>query len=166
VSLEDLRPIVSRCSKCSYCKWIPFAHVKSWRFAKGCPSIEYSKFQSYSASGRLSVSLSLLEERSSYYDEGLVDIVFKCMLDGCCDVACKVNRHDLEPVEVMRQLRFAMIDNGCFPPQDLLYIDHLRKEDNMMLKPKADRAKWAEGLGVKDLTQEKAEVVSPLPRTS
>jgi len=159
VALEDVRAIVSRCSKCSYCKWIPLAHVKSWRFAKGCPSIEYNKFQSYSASGRLSISLSLLEDRSSVYDEGLIDIVFKCMMDGCCDVACKVNRYDLEPVEVMRQLRFEMIDNGCFPPQDLLYIDHLRKEDNMMLEPKADRVNWAEGLEVKDLTQEKAEVV-------
>jgi len=133
--------------------------VKSWRFAKGCPSIEYNKFQSYSASGRLCASLSLLEDRSSYFDEGLVDIVFKCMLDGCCDVACKINRYDFEPVEVMRQLRFKMIDNGCFPPQDLPLIDHLRKEDNLMMEPKADRGKWAEGLGVKDLTQEKADVV-------
>jgi len=87
-----------------------------------------------------------------------VDIVFKCMMDGCCDVACKVNRYDFEPVEVMRQLRFKMIDNGCFPPQDIPLIDSLRKEDNMMMKPKADRDKWAEGLDVKDLTQEKAEV--------
>jgi Fe-S oxidoreductase len=51
-----------------------------------------------------------------------------------------------------------MIDNGCYPPQDMPYIDHLRKEDNMMLEPKADRVKWAEGMDVKDLTQEKAEV--------
>ncbi|MBW1790948.1 MAG: (Fe-S)-binding protein [Deltaproteobacteria bacterium] len=158
MALEDYRAIATRCSRCSYCKWIPFAHVKSWRFAKGCPSIEYNKFQSYSASGRVCASLSLLEERSSYFDEGLVDIVFKCMLDGCCDVACKINRYDFEPVEVMRQLRFKMIDNGCFPPQDIPLIDHLRKEDNMMMKPKADRGKWAEGLDVKDLTQEKAEV--------
>jgi Fe-S oxidoreductase len=133
--------------------------VKSWRFAKGCPSIEYNKFQSYSASGRLCASLSLLEGRSSYWDEGLVDIVFKCMLDGCCDVACKVNRYDLEPVEVMRQLRFQMIDSGCFPPQDIPLIDALRKEDNMMMAPKDDRAKWAAGLDVKDLTQDKADVV-------
>jgi Fe-S oxidoreductase len=51
-----------------------------------------------------------------------------------------------------------MIDYGCFPPQDIPLIDNLRKEDNMMMKPKADRDKWAEGLDVKDLTQEKAEV--------
>jgi Fe-S oxidoreductase len=59
----------------------------------------------------------------------------------------------------MRQLRFEMIDKGCFPFQDIPLIDHLRKEDNMMMEPKADRAHWAEGLDVKDLTREKAEVV-------
>ena len=158
MALEDYRATAKRCSRCSYCKWIPFAHVKSWRFAKGCPSIEYGKFQSYSASGKFAVALSLLEDRISYTD-GLLDIVFKCMLDGNCDVACKVCRHDLEPVEVMRQLRFKLIDDGQFPFQDIPLIDNLRKEDNMMMMPKADRGKWAEGLDVKDLTQEKAEVV-------
>ena len=157
MALEDYRATVKRCSRCSYCKWIPFAHVKSWRFAKGCPSIEFNKFQSYSASGRFAVSLSLLEGRISYTD-GLLDIVFKCMLDGSCDVSCKVCRYDLEPVEVMRQLRFKLIDDGQFPPQDIPLIDNLRKEDNMMMKSKAERGKWAEGLDVKDLTQEEAEV--------
>lgn len=158
MALEDYRAMVKRCSRCSYCKWIPFAQVKSWRFAKGCPSIEYGKFQSYSASGRLGVSLALLEERIGYTD-GLRDIVFKCMLDGCCDVACKVCRYDLEPVEVMRQLRFKLIDDGQFPFQDIPLIDHLRKEDNTMMQPKAERGAWAAGLDVKDLTQERGEVV-------
>ena len=158
MALEDYRAMVQRCSRCSYCKWIPFAQVKSWRFAKGCPSVEYGKFQSYSASGKFAVSLALLEDRISYSD-GLLDIVFKCMLDGNCDVACKVCRYDLEPVEMMRQLRFKLIDDGQFPFQDIPLIDHLRKEDNTMMMPKADRGKWAEGLDVKDLTQEKAEVV-------
>lgn len=159
MALEDFRAMVHRCSRCSYCKWVPFAHVKSWRFAKGCPSIEYHSFQSYSASGRLCISLALLEDRISCFEEGLPDIVFKCMLDGCCDVACKVCRYDLEPLEVMRNLRFFLIDNGCFPIQDIPLIDNLRKEDNMMMASKADRGNWAKGLGLKDLTTEKAEVV-------
>ncbi len=158
MALEDYRAMMKRCSRCSYCKWIPFAHVKSWRFAKGCPSVEYGKFQSFSASGKFAVSLALLEDRISYTD-GLLDIVFQCMLDGCCDLSCKVCRYDLEPVEVMRQLRFKLIDDGQFPFQDIPLIDNLRKEDNTMMMPKAERGKWAEGLDVKDLTQEKGEVV-------
>jgi Fe-S oxidoreductase len=38
-------------------------------------------------------------------------------------------------------------------------IDNLRKEDNMVMKLKTDRGKWAEGLDVKDLTKDSAEVV-------
>jgi Fe-S oxidoreductase len=44
-------------------------------------------------------------------------------------------------------------------PQHMLFIDHLRKEDTMMLgMAKAQRGDWAKGLDVKDITQEKAEV--------
>jgi Fe-S oxidoreductase len=158
MALEDYRGVMERCSRCSFCKWIPLAQVKSWRFAKGCPSIEYSKFQAYSAAGRLAVALSLLDGRISYTD-GLMDIVYKCMLDGLCDVSDKVCRYDMEPLETMREFRFKLVEEGQILPQHMLMIENLRKEDNMMMKPKAERGKWAEGLNVKDLTKESAEVV-------
>ena len=60
---------MERCSQCSYCKWIPFDQIKSWRFAKGCPSIAYNNFSAYSAGGRFAVALSLLEGRSDYTDK-------------------------------------------------------------------------------------------------
>jgi Fe-S oxidoreductase len=158
MALEEYRADMERCSRCSYCKWIPFAHTKSWRFSKGCPSIEYAKFQAYSASGRLSSALSLLEGRSDYTDK-LLDIVYKCQMDGSCDVACKVGRYNMEPLEAMRELRFKLVEDGQLLPQHMPIIDSLRKEDNMMMKPKAERGKWAEGLDLKDITKESAEVV-------
>ncbi len=151
---------MARCSRCSYCKFIPFAQVKSWRFSKGCPSIEYGKFQAYSAGGRLSVALALLEERFRYEDsESLLDIAYRCMLDGLCDVSDKICRFNMEPLEAMRELRFRLVEDGQLLPQHMDMIDSLRKEDNMMMKSKADRGQWAEGLDVKDLTKESAEVV-------
>jgi Fe-S oxidoreductase len=158
VALEDYRNDMLRCCRCSYCKWIPFDQVKSWRFAKGCPSIEYNKFQPYSAGGRLAASLSLLEGRSSYTDR-FIDIAYNCLLCGSCDVACKVCRYNMEPLEAMHELRFRLVEDGQLLPQHMVIIEGLRKEDNMMMKPKSDRSKWAEGLSVKDLTKEKAEVV-------
>jgi Fe-S oxidoreductase len=160
VSLEDYRADMERCSRCSYCKWIPLAQVKSWRFAKGCPSIEYNKFQSYSACGRLSTALAMLENRYTYEDsKNLTDIVYKCMLDGLCDVSCKVCRYNVEPVETMREFRFKLVEDGQLLPQHIALIDSLRKEDNLVMKPKAERGDWARGLDVKDLTREKADVV-------
>ena len=32
MSLEDYRPMMERCSNCSYCKWTPFDKVRSQRF--------------------------------------------------------------------------------------------------------------------------------------
>jgi Fe-S oxidoreductase len=158
VAVEDYRNVMIRCTRCSYCKWIPFDHVKSIRFAKGCPAIAYNNFQSYSAGGRLIAALSLLEGRSSYTD-GLLDIVYNCQLCGSCDVACKICRYDMEPLEAMRELRAKLVEDGQLLPQHMLVIDNLRKEDTMILgKVKADRGKWADGLDVKDLTKERAEV--------
>jgi Fe-S oxidoreductase len=158
VALEDYHAVMERCMRCSFCKWIPLSKVKSWRFAKGCPSIEYSKFQAYSAGGKLAIGLSLLEGRISY-TERLPDIVYKCMLDGLCDVSCKICRYDLEPVEAMRELRFKLVEDGQLLPEHMGIIENLRKEDNMMMKPKSERDKWAEGLDLKNVTKENAEVV-------
>jgi len=158
VALEDYMAIVKRCCRCSYCKWIPLAQVKSWRFAKGCPSIAYKNFHTYSAGGRLSAALSLLEGRSTYTD-GLLDIVYQCQMGGACDIACKICRYHMEPLEVMRELRFKLVEEGQLLPQHIPVIDNLRKEDNMMMKPKAERGKWSAGLDIKDLATESAEVV-------
>ncbi|MFC1864341.1 (Fe-S)-binding protein [Chloroflexota bacterium] len=158
MALEDCRAYMVRCSRCSYCKWIPFDQIKSWRFSKGCPSIEYGKFQSYSAGGKLVVALSLLDGRISYTD-GLMDIVYKCQMDGLCEISDKICRYDIELLETMRELRFKLVEDGQLLPQHMLVIDNLRKEDNMMLKPRAERGKWAEGLDIKDITKERAEVV-------
>jgi len=158
MALEDYMANVKRCCRCSYCKWIPLAQVKSWRFAKGCPSIAYKNFHSYSAGGRMAVILSLLEGRSSYTD-GLLDVAYQCQMDGSCDIACKVCRYHMEPLEVMRELRFRLVEEGQLLPQHMPVIDNLRKEDNMMMKPRAERGRWSEGLEIKDLTTESAEVV-------
>ena len=50
------------------------------------------------------------------------------------------------------------VEDGQIPPQHMVVIDGLQKEDNMMQGLKANRGKWAEGLTVKDLTVEKAKV--------
>lgn len=158
MALEDYRADAERCSRCSYCKFIPMAHIKSWRFSSGCPSIEYNRFQSYSACGRLVASLSLLEGRVDYTDR-LLDIVYKCLMDGACDVACKVCRYNMEPLQAMHELRFRLVEDGQLLPQHMAIIDGLRKDDNMLMEPKAERGRWAEGLDVKDLTAESADVV-------
>lgn len=156
MALEDYKADMQRCSRCSYCKWIPLAQIKSWRFAQVCPSIWENNFHSYSAGGRFAAALSLLEGRIDYSDK-LLEIIYKCQMCGACDVSCKVCRH-LEPFQAMLEFRAKVVEDGQLLPQHIPIIDGLRKEDNMLQKLKADRGKWAEGLNVKDITKEKAEV--------
>jgi Fe-S oxidoreductase len=158
VALEDYVADMERCSQCSSCKWIPFDQIKSWRFSKGCPSIAYNNFNAYSARGRFAVALSLVNNKSTYTDR-VLDIIYKCVTCGSCDVADKICRYNMEPLEMIHELRFRAVEDGQLLPQHMHYITHLRKEDNMMLQPRAERGKWAEGLDVKHVPDEQADVV-------
>jgi Fe-S oxidoreductase len=60
---------------------------------------------------------------------------------------------------MMHELRFRLVEDGQLLPQHIAVIDHLRKEDNMMMEPRAERGDWAEGLDVKRITSEPAQVV-------
>jgi len=117
----------------------------------------WGNFHAYSAGGRMIAALALLEGRIDYTDK-LVEIVYQCQMDGACDVSCKVNR-DLDPLEVMLELRAKCVEEGQVLPAHMVMIESLKSDDNILGEPKAERGKWAEGLEVKDITKEKAEVL-------
>ena len=158
MALEDYQADMERCSQCSYCKWIPLDQVKSWRFAKGCPSIAYNNFLSYSARGRFAVALSLLNKQSTYTDR-VVDIIYKCTTCGSCDVSDKICRYNLEPLEMIQELKIRAVEDGQVLPAHTAIIEHLKKENNMMMAPAAERGDWAKGIDVKIVPAEKAEVL-------
>jgi len=157
MEFKDYEADMERCERCSYCKWVPWPKCPGEKYAQVCPAISRYNFQAYSAAGRYAAALAFLRERFGY-SEGLLDIIYKCQMDGACDIGCKYCR-DLEPLEMMLEFRAKCVEDGQLLPQHMPIIDGLRKEDNMLQKLKADRGKWAEGLAVKDLTREKAEVV-------
>jgi Fe-S oxidoreductase len=158
MALEQYRADAMRCSRCAYCKWVPLDLIKSWRFSKGCPSIEFGHFHSYSAGGRLVTALSLMDGRSEV-TEKVKESVFQCNLCGSCDVTCKMCRYDMEPLEAMKELRFHLVEQGHTLPQIEPVIDGLRRELNMLGKPHAERGGWAAQLNVKNLVREQAECV-------
>lgn len=155
MALENYRADAMRCTRCAYCKWIPFDLMKSERFSKGCPSIESGKFHSYSAGGRLVTALSLMDGRSTV-TEKVKDSVFRCTLCGQCDVSCKICRYDMEPLEAMRELRATLVKEGHTLPQQAQVIDGLKTKFNMLEQPAARRGDWARELKVKNLAHEKA----------
>ena len=157
MALQDHRSDMERCNRCSYCKFVPHLKIRRREFETVCPSIARYNFHAYACGGRLIAGLAFLLGRIEYSDN-LLDIIYKCQMDGGCDVSCK-NQRDMEPLEAMLEFRARCVEDGQLLPAHMVVIDGLRKEDNMMQRPKAERGKWAEGLRVKDLTKETAQVL-------
>lgn len=157
MALEDYRRMLARCARCSLCKWVPMQRIQSHEFSYICPAISRYNFHVYSGGGKGNYAYSLLGGRIEHISDEMLEILYRCLCCGGCDVACKYNM-DMEVLEPIYELRIRAIEEGQLLPQLIPVIDGLRKEDNMMQRLKADRGKWAEGLDVKDLTKEKAEV--------
>lgn len=158
MALEDYRPDALRCTRCSYCKWIPFDLVRSARFARGCPSVEANHFHSYSGGGRLITMLSLMDGRSEVTDK-VVDIAFRCQLCGNCDVTCKICRYDMEPLAALHEWRADLVARGRVPETYGAVIAGLRAGLAGEGASAGERTAWAAGLGLNDMTIEPAEVL-------
>jgi Fe-S oxidoreductase len=159
MAITDYRPDAMRCTRCSYCKWIPFDLIRSARFSAGCPSIQDGKFHAYSAGGRLVTALSLMDGRSEVTDQ-VVDVAFKCQLCGNCDVACKMCRYDMEPILALREFRAHLVGMDRVPESYRPLIERTRAAlAGEGSKTPADRNAWAEGLGLKNPTAEPVDVV-------
>lgn len=154
--LSDFREYMVRCARCSNCKFIPQERISNAKYAYSCPSITKYLFHTYSGGGRLITALSLNDGRIEYSD-ALLDIIYQCQMCGACDISCKFGQ-DIEVLQPLYELRVKAMGDGQLHPAHMAVIEGLRKEDNMLLQPKADRDKWADGLGVKNVTSGGAEV--------
>jgi Fe-S oxidoreductase len=159
MALADFRPMEERCSNCLGCKWIPFDKIKSQRFGENCPSISYGNFNAYSARGRFELGLALLT-KDAELSEATTGVIYDCTACGSCDVTCKITRYNLEPLEHNLELKAHAVEAGKVLPVQAKIMEALANEKTMLVgKKKADRAAWANGLGMKDLAKEKAEVL-------
>ncbi len=158
MAIEDYKRDMEGCSRCSSCKWVPFNQIKSWRFAKNCPSICRYNFHAYSGSGKMIIGNSILSGRSEL-NSNVAEIIFRCQLCGACDAACKVYRDDIDLTEVLLELRAFCVEEGELLIEHMAVIDALKREDNVLGEPKSKRGEWAEGLGLKDINSEQCEVL-------
>jgi len=159
LKLTDYLRDMSRCARCSLCKFPPLAQIKSKRFSEICPSIARYNFHAYSGGGKLALGLAVAEGRLKEITDELVNVVYRCSACGACDSSCKYNT-DLEVLWSIYALRAHLVEQGYFLPEHLMIIENLKKEDNPLGEPRQERGKWAEGLDIKDLSKgERAEVV-------
>jgi Fe-S oxidoreductase len=109
--------------------------------------------------GRSDVPLALIDGRIKYEDgSSLPDIFNRCNACGGCDAMCK-RVQDMEPLRVIQEMRQKLAGDGQLVAAHVPVIEGLRRDDNMLSQPKGERGRWAEGLKIKDLAREKAEVL-------
>ncbi|MGP3667137.1 MAG: (Fe-S)-binding protein [Candidatus Bathyarchaeota archaeon] len=140
-SLKDYEKIVASCVRCSNCKFIPALQVKSQRFSTVCPAIDRYNFHAYSGGGKMIIAYSLLKGRISYSDE-LIKVIYRCTLCGGCDISCKYF-FDLEPLEVISELRFHCVENEAGPmPQHKRWITSIKQNHNPYGESHEKRFSW------------------------
>ncbi|NHI93292.1 MAG: (Fe-S)-binding protein [Candidatus Lokiarchaeota archaeon] len=140
-SLEKYRDIMERCIRCSLCKWVPQIQIKSQKYSAICPSIEEYNFHNYSGGGRLITALALLCEKIPYNDK-LMEVVYACTECGGCDVSCK-NLNDLEPLEVIQELRELLVKKGYGPlPNQQKYVENSLEMHNPYGEDHKERTSW------------------------
>jgi Fe-S oxidoreductase len=156
MALEDYRGDMDMCCRCSCCKFVPMQMVKGFQYANVCPSIAKYNYHAYSGGGRLNIASSMLKKGFSYSDR-LLDIVYNCQMCGACGVSCNYAM-DMEVLEPISEFRMKCIEDGQTNPALENVINGLRKTGSLV-PLKGKRGDWAIGLGVKDATKEKVDVL-------
>ena len=149
--LDEVKNWGVRCAQCGVCNAFYTLYLPS------CPPGQKFQFEGYFASGKMLIGRGLQEGALSLEDEDVLERIYTCTACRACDENCGglPKEHIVEVIEALRQMA---VSEGCLIPAHTLMIDSLRKNDNVLDKPKAERGAWAEGLGLKDITTEKADV--------
>ena len=156
MGLEQYKGDMEMCCRCSACKFIPMQTVKGSQYSYVCPSISRYNFHSYSGGGRLNIGAAALKEGFKYTDK-LLHIVYNCQMCGACGVSCNYAM-DMEVMEPISEFRIKCVEDGKTNPALDKVIAGLRKTGSMV-PAKGKRGEWATGLGIKDATKEKVEVL-------
>jgi Fe-S oxidoreductase len=157
MALEDYKRDMEMCCRCSYCKFISLEMVKGYQYVNVCPSITRYNFHAYSGGGRLNMAVGILQNRFDY-DDKLLEVIYNCQMCGACDISCKYVM-EMEVLEPINEFRIKCVEEGHTVPALDKVISSLRKHGTMIPVAKVRRMGWAEGLDVKDFTNQKTEVI-------
>ncbi|MBU1672706.1 MAG: (Fe-S)-binding protein [Actinobacteria bacterium] len=162
VDVDELTRGLYYCMHCSLCKAVLPSEVGSDRFSEVCPPGARYRFDAFFGSGRAGFYRAFFTGEFGF-DESprLPEVVYSCQNCGSCSISCRytsaIGQVDLErATEIMRA---RCVEEGLSPVEHSLMVQSMRQEDNVLGEPKAARGDWAEGLGLKDINSEKAEIL-------
>ena len=157
MGLDQYQGDMEMCCRCSACKFIPMQKVKGLQYANVCPSIAKYNFHAYSGGGRLNIGAAMLKNGMKYTDK-LLDIFYNCQLCGACGVSCNYAM-DMEVLQPITEFRIKCVEDGKTHPSLDKAIANLSKQGSLVPGARSKRGAWASGLGIKDATKEKVDVL-------
>jgi len=157
MGLEQYRGDVAMCHRCSCCKFIPLQKVANKEFSYVCPSIARYNFHIYSGGGRLQIAKGMLANGFNYTPK-IMDMVKNCQMCGACGVSCNYAM-DMEVLQPIQEFRIKAVKEGHTVGALDKTIESLKKQNTMVPNAAAKRGDWAQGMGLKDFTQEKVDVI-------
>jgi Fe-S oxidoreductase len=140
-----------RCAQCGDCR------VAAAVFLPACPPGARFKFNSYYATGRIVIGRGLQEGALTLEDDDVLERLYTCTACRACDENCGnlIKGHIVDVIEGLRQMA---VSAGCTLPAHEIMVASLKKNDNVLDRPREERGAWAGGLGLKDLAVDGAEV--------
>lgn len=153
MALMDYKVDQGWCNRCSNCKFIPSYRAQKTETMYICPSITMYNFNAFSGCGKLEVGYSINDGHSDL-GESTQNIAYKCTLCGACDYTCKVFRKDIDVAENIEELRKECVQAGFVYPEHRAIVESIGKNGNQLNRPASDRIDWAEGLQIKQTSQD------------
>ncbi len=155
--LKSLQHEMKKCVRCSLCKLIPMPTIVDAQFTSACPPVDEYHFHAYSGGGLQVMALSLIEGRIEA-DRDLAGIAAACTTCGMCDVACKFIMA-AERMEVIMALKEHLVESGELQKEHQILADNLQQFGYCEGKPAFAPGSWAQGMGIKKLPVEQADVL-------
>jgi Fe-S oxidoreductase len=138
------------------CQSINVQKFTSARFSANCPCGTRYRFESYYAAGMMEIARAItnLEFEPT---EKTAEIIYSCNLCGLCQEMCFPLK-GLHTTRIIQLMREKAVEEGWGPlPAHAPLLESTRERDNPFGLEKGFKGGAVRGLGVKDLTREKAE---------
>jgi Fe-S oxidoreductase len=152
MALNDLKEWLYGCTHCGTCKDV----LNS--FSPACPAGEMYQLESYFPSGKMLIARGIANGALTLDDDATRERIYACT--GClsCEQQCSVYHHQ-HIFEIVQAIRSEAVTQGNLNPVYMVMVESLKKEDNVLGKPKTERADWAKHMKIKDAGKEKTHTV-------
>ena len=133
--------ILHRCFRCGYCK-LPGSYQDL-----NCPPYLKFRFETYSPGGRMWLLRAWLDGEIET-SQRLADILFSCTACGNCVEHCVFPAFKADLLDAFTAGREELVNQGAVPDAVGRYLRAIHSHGNPYNLPEADRARWADGLGI------------------